>query len=156
MSRARRRQRKKWDGKCEEIKRERSNLERGAHQRTQGKINGGESQRHNFKKRNWQIFLCEVYHSLPLVRGCGEDEEECGLWQADDRELGGFRQKSPKGFISSGYFEYNRQSRESVNCSQRVRNTFSWVKGRSLGTQSFISTQRWGQCSQSLKVMHHL
>lgn len=47
------------------------------------------------KKKNGQIFLCEVYHSLPLVRGCGE-EDECGLWQMDDREPGGSRQKSPE------------------------------------------------------------
>lgn len=74
-------------------KKEGSNLERGAHQRTQDKINAGESQRHDFKKENGQIFLCEVYHSLPLVRGCMEGKEECGLCQTDDREPGGCRRR---------------------------------------------------------------
>lgn len=71
------------------------NLECGANQRTQAKINARELQSHGFKKRNGQIFLYEVYHSLPLVRGCMK-EEECGLWQMDDREPGGFREKSPE------------------------------------------------------------
>lgn len=49
-------------------KEEGANLERGAHQRTRGEINAGESQR-QLQKRRGQLFLCEVYHSLPLERG---------------------------------------------------------------------------------------
>lgn len=69
-----------------EENKEGSNLEWGAHQRTQDKINGGESQSCSFKKSNGQIFLCEVYNSLPLVRGCGRRMSlGCGRWMTENQ-----------------------------------------------------------------------
>lgn len=51
-----------------------------------------------------------------MVRGCGA-EDECGLWQMDDREPWGSRQKSPEP-LQELVSRSTMATEESVKCSE--------------------------------------
>lgn len=62
-------------------KEEGANLERGAHQRTRGEINAGESQRHNFKKEGDSYFSVKSTTHYHWREGDGRR----GVWAVADR-----------------------------------------------------------------------